>query len=302
MKKRDNLNNEDFSDGIDSKNASKERKLKKATAETQRLRWEHYFALFNLDALRPEHFEGKTQSELNDLRSNELKFRRVQFLVVFGAMIRYDLSRKTDFRDLLDRTSQKIIEIKAHGVIDMIPVTSVMKGSPGTQKNAIKDNSKEGLSENYDFDYYLQFEKIKELALEALEKLKVFLEGQLKMDTQAKKTLITATSPKVNEKLNFGTYLNEKGNPLLSKLTEIYTDGKPKSICFMLLALSELACLTSNLDTANKTQLHLALEKSFGKIGTRQSLSDNLNKLKADFYKVQIDTCKNEIATFLKKS
>ena len=167
--------------------------------------------------------------------------------------------------------------------------------------NEINADNRVTKNEYANDDFYLyKFDFIYQKVLCSLQDLIENLEDQLQ--TVKGKEHKTAIEPPANDSLNFSVYLNEKGKPLLSKLKELYSDEKPMIICCMLLALSNLACLTSNLDTANKTQLHRALEQSFGKIGTRQSLSDNLNKLRTDYYKTKVDTCKKKIAALIKKS
>lgn len=75
-----------------------------------------------------------------------------------------------------------------------------------------------------------------------------------------------------------------------------YKDAKPQVIAFMLFALKEMKYL-KDVHFKNKTQLHEALQNSFGEIGTRQALNSNIEKCEAkdDYLKAQIKTHQREI-------
>lgn len=97
---------------------------------------------------------------------------------------------------------------------------------------------------------------------------------------------------------NFESYLNAKGKKLYPYLVKPYANAKPEIIAFMLLALEGLKFLTEGSLTNNKTALHAALKNTFGKIGTRQSLTTNLNRLAIpdDYQSKQIQIHANEIS------
>jgi hypothetical protein len=78
---------------------------------------------------------------------------------------------------------------------------------------------------------------------------------------------------------SFEHYLTKEGKVVFDYLVKNYTNTKPEIIAFMLFALKSLNYLNAGSLTNNKTKLHKALENSFGKIGTRQSLTTNLIKL-----------------------
>lgn len=95
----------------------------------------------------------------------------------------------------------------------------------------------------------------------------------------------------------FEIYLNIRNKKLYPYLTRTYANAKPEIIAFMLKALEGLEFLNEGSLTNNKTALYAALKNTFGKIGTRQSLNTNLNKLISPdrYLSDQIATHTNEI-------
>lgn len=61
-------------------------------------------------------------------------------------------------------------------------------------------------------------------------------------------------------------------------LISIYTNKRSKIIGYVLFALRDLTLIKERAFD-NKSSLHSALEKSFGKIGTRQALHSNIESL-----------------------
>lgn len=100
----------------------------------------------------------------------------------------------------------------------------------------------------------------------------------------------------------FESCLVGRGKRIYPYLVKSYKDAKPDSIAYMLFALVSLGFLKPGL-LFNKTKLFELLSGSFGKIGTRQSLNININKLRnPDTYQAsQILVHKQEIQSAISK-
>lgn len=103
--------------------------------------------------------------------------------------------------------------------------------------------------------------------------------------------------------LGFEQYLNQRGVAISDHLKSSYQNAKPQIIAFMLFALDELKLLNPGTLSNNITELHSALTLTFGKIGTRQSITNNLSKLRSpdSYQKAQIRSHKTEIQKAAKK-
>jgi hypothetical protein len=78
---------------------------------------------------------------------------------------------------------------------------------------------------------------------------------------------------------HFSEYLSPLGKSILPELIKEFAESKPKQFAYMLFALVELGVLPSSALRSYHTQLHKSLSATFGKVGTRQSLSMNISSL-----------------------
>ncbi len=86
-------------------------------------------------------------------------------------------------------------------------------------------------------------------------------------------------STKSNE-TNFECYIEiEYMTDFMSHLIRSYTDQKPEQYGFMLYALVDLGYIPASTLRANQTALHLALQNTFGNVGSRQNLNMAINRL-----------------------
>ena len=94
--------------------------------------------------------------------------------------------------------------------------------------------------------------------------------------------------------ITFESFLINNGTKIFDYLIKTYQNTKPKNIGYMLFALKDLKLIDEETlnSSQNQTELHRALTNSFGKIGSRQQLSNNISTLgaisKANQSKVQI--------------
>jgi hypothetical protein len=78
---------------------------------------------------------------------------------------------------------------------------------------------------------------------------------------------------------------------IIKTLKSLYSNSKPKSIVLMLKALAKLEYINDVGSNTNKSGLHKVLEETFGKIGTPQGLTKQLNSFSIpnNFNESQID-------------
>ncbi|HMV07551.1 MAG TPA: hypothetical protein PK325_02835 [Cyclobacteriaceae bacterium] len=124
------------------------------------------------------------------------------------------------------------------------------------------------------------------------------------IDTSLYAHLVGRTDGKRNSTSGSGfqAYLKKDRKNLNSRLVKLYKNCKPESIAYMLFALVELHLLDKAVLT-NKSKLHFVLVENFGRIGTRQNLNANINKLwNPDDYQInQIEVYKKEIQAVLRQ-
>lgn len=111
-------------------------------------------------------------------------------------------------------------------------------------------------------------------------------------------------SSNFNMSEGFGSYLNEQHRAkLMPYLVSTYTNQKPEQYGFLLYALIDSNNASKSILTS-PTAVHVALQISFGKVGTRQALNTAINRLDPvqsnDEDKRQITIHKNRITEFLK--
>ena len=96
-------------------------------------------------------------------------------------------------------------------------------------------------------------------------------------------------------------FASDNPEAIINKLKEHYKDGGPKDLSLMIFALNELKYI--HLDVIyNKTKLHEVLTNEFGHFGSRQALSEQINKYLNSSYsfdKAEIQQHKDKIQNIL---
>jgi hypothetical protein len=104
--------------------------------------------------------------------------------------------------------------------------------------------------------------------------------------------------------IDFSQYIKEDYRVKLTPfLKEVYAGQKPQIVACMLVALQDLGALTTPLKH-NVTELHAALEAFLGSVGTRQSLTDSLNKLDkaSEKQNIKIQSQRSRIKSYMEQS
>ena len=81
--------------------------------------------------------------------------------------------------------------------------------------------------------------------------------------------------------LRFEDYIVSTQQTIMPFLLSQLSGQKPKHFAAMLFALRELGLIKPTTITHNQTELHQALENTFGKYGSRSALNNNIKKLNA---------------------
>lgn len=162
----------------------------------------------------------------------------------------------------------------------------------------VTDISKKGENGEWQFGWIVRKTEIDKWIK---EKIVLPLEDKISRLSELQ-SILTSTTPgdtqqqKPKKEKGFEAHLIGNGRRVVSYLRSHYESSKPIVIAYMLKALAELKFLKAG-SLANQVELHRALTTTFGKVGTRQSLSANLSKLQdpGDYHRAQIDTHKKEI-------
>jgi hypothetical protein len=78
--------------------------------------------------------------------------------------------------------------------------------------------------------------------------------------------------------LSFVDLLSERGKKAWPFIEDSFKNLKPKQCAILMMALKDLKIIDSSV-LANKTRLHEQLSEAFGKIGSRQQLTTNIERL-----------------------
>lgn len=100
----------------------------------------------------------------------------------------------------------------------------------------------------------------------------------------------------------FSNYVNSENSiSIVEKLKKVYSNSKPKTIAFMVVALKGLGIVFQDV-FSNKSKLHRALKNDFGDIGTKQSFEEILVNFEIDppeKYSVELREYKDQIQKLL---